>query len=115
MKESEAAVHCHFLLGEYSSDVFDTAVTTDMHKAQLTAAFRLYYRLRSFIPLPLRQLLQRYRPVQAGDAWYIPQAFTDALCSNLHGDGVTTIHPWPDGAKIAFVLTHDVETADGMR
>jgi peptidoglycan/xylan/chitin deacetylase (PgdA/CDA1 family) len=25
------------------------------------------------------------------------------------------IHPWPDGAQFSFVLTHDVETADGMR
>ena len=30
-------------------------------------------------------------------------------------EGITIIHPWPDGTDFAFVLTHDVETADGMR
>ncbi len=36
-------------------------------------------------------------------------------CLDSDGDELTTIHPWPDGAEFAFVLTHDVETSEGLR
>ncbi len=117
-KKQDLAVECRFLDSEQSlNEVFAAAVASDMRNAQLTAAFRLYYRLRSFVPLPLRQLLQRMRPVEAEADWYMPRVFLDALSRSLSdfGEAVTTIHPWPDGAKLAFVLTHDVETAEGMR
>lgn len=88
-----------------------------MQSARLSPAFRAYYQLRSLIPLPVRQLLQRYRHVDAAAHWYLPRAFASDLAERVRRarDGITTIHPWPDGASFAFVLTHDVETADGMR
>jgi peptidoglycan/xylan/chitin deacetylase (PgdA/CDA1 family) len=73
--------------------------------------------VRSLIPLPLRQLLQRYRKVEASPRWYVPDDFAAALAEHIAtlDDGVAIIHPWPDGAAFSFVLTHDVETAEGMR
>jgi peptidoglycan/xylan/chitin deacetylase (PgdA/CDA1 family) len=62
-------------------------------------------------------LLQRARRVDASPLWYFPDAFHAALAAELAkaSDGITLIHPWPDCANFAFVPTHDVETADGMR
>ena len=28
---------------------------------------------------------------------------------------IRIVHPWPDGARFCFVLTHDVETSEGLR
>ena len=39
--------------------------------------FASYYVLRSLIPLPVRQLLQRYRRVEISPRWYFPEGFTD--------------------------------------
>ncbi len=86
--------------------------------ARLSPAFRAYYRLRSLIPLPVRQLLQRYRTVEQTPDWYLPRKFATALAEAVEAageHGVPAIHPWPDGARFAFVPTHDVETADGLR
>jgi peptidoglycan/xylan/chitin deacetylase (PgdA/CDA1 family) len=88
-----------------------------MRAARLSAAFRAYYRVRSLLPLPIRQLLQRYRRVELRSDWYLPVACMSALgvCIGKLDGGIPTIHPWPDGAEAACVLTHDVETAEGMR
>ena len=32
-----------------------------------------------------------------------------------HINGLNLIHPWPDAADFAFVLTHDVETEEGLK
>jgi peptidoglycan/xylan/chitin deacetylase (PgdA/CDA1 family) len=97
--------------------VLSRALQADRQAAQLSPAFRLYYALRSLIPLPVRQLLQRTRRVEASSRWFLPDAFLAALVDELRksAHGVTLIHPWPDGANFAFVPTHDVETADGMQ
>jgi peptidoglycan/xylan/chitin deacetylase (PgdA/CDA1 family) len=88
----------------------------DAAGAQLSHAFRTYYRLRPWVPLAVRQLLQRNRPVDALPRWYLPSALFAELDANLSEAGpITMIHPWPDGAEWSLVLTHDVETADGMR
>ena len=85
--------------------------------ARLSRSFRAYYHLRSLIPLAVRQWLQRYRRVQASPRWCFPDRFANSLSSEINSlrEGITTIHPWPDGADFAFVLTHDIETAEGMR
>jgi hypothetical protein len=89
----------------------------DDEAARLSAAFRAYYRLRPLIPLPLRQLMQhaRFKNVARPD-WYLPSQFLDALTTSLQRHhSLQMIHPWPRPARFAFVLTHDVDTADGMR
>lgn len=89
----------------------------DDEAARLSAAFRAYYRLRPLIPLPLRRLMQHARSSMAvGDAWYLPTRFVDELtCSLKPHRSLHVIHPWPRAARFAFVLTHDVDTAAGMR
>jgi hypothetical protein len=108
---------CRFLLhGTASDDVFHDALAADVRAARLPPAFRAYYRLRSFIPLRVRQLLQRHRRIDASPRWCYPDRFVAALAESIRAAGgrLTVIHPWPDGAQFAFVLTHDVETADGI-
>jgi peptidoglycan/xylan/chitin deacetylase (PgdA/CDA1 family) len=102
---------------EAVAEVCDRFVRRDMDAAQLSAAFRVYYQLRSLIPLPLRQLLQRYRKVETGDRWCFPDEFVAALSDRVKRSpaAIPMLHPWPDGASIAFVPTHDIETLGGMR
>ena len=115
----EPAVDCRFLFDAGApAAVFEEALRADARSARLSPAFRAYYRLRSLIPLPVRQLLQRYRPVEQSPDWYLPRQFASALTKAVEAagnSGISTIHPWPNGATFAFVPTHDVETADGMR
>lgn len=117
-KHAQAVTECRFLFEDHdTADVLREHVRADMQSARLSPAFRAYYRLRSLIPLPVRQLLQRHRNVNPTPRWYFPDAFVKALAEEIGAseDGVTTIHPWPDGAAFAFVPTHDVETAGGMQ
>jgi hypothetical protein len=62
-------------------------------------------------------MLQRFRRVAAGPRWAYPDDLIHSLGNQLRlaGDEPIIIHPWPDNATFAFVLTHDIETADGLR
>ena len=89
----------------------------DARTAQLSWAFRVYYRLRSPIPIPLRALLQRNRRVPVTENWYLPESFLNSLVQRC-GEScqrLPIIHPWPHAARFGFVLTHDVETRAGLR
>jgi hypothetical protein len=117
MNES-ADLDCRFLLrGAPAEDVFQRRLAADVRASQLSRTFRAYYRVRSLIPLRARQLLQRLRPVNVSERWCFPDEFIRDLChafQSPNGDW-NIVDPWPDGADFAFILTHDVETADGMR
>jgi len=115
---ADDALACRCLLdGNRCGDVIHQWLAADERAAKLSPAFRAYYMLRSAIPLSLRQLLQRSRHVETSERWCYPDAFIDALAEKIAAldEGITTVHPWPDGHDFAFVLTHDVETAEGMR
>lgn len=116
-ERDDISVRCRFLFGEAADEVFRDSLAADVRAARLSQAFRLYYLLRSLIPLPVRQLLQRHRRVEASPRWYFPDDFAASLIEHVGAmcEGIAAIHPWPDGADFAFVLTHDVETDDGMR
>ena len=89
----------------------------DVAQARLSAKFKLYYRLRPFIPISLRQMLQRGRNQGFGvpDDWYLPTEFVRDLRKALVADAdAVAVHPWPDGYQISCVLTHDVETKMGL-
>jgi peptidoglycan/xylan/chitin deacetylase (PgdA/CDA1 family) len=89
----------------------------DMDSARLSLAFRCYYQLRKFIPISLRQLLQRHRNsrIDVRPGWFIPNGFVGKLERAISDQGpLATIHPWPDRSQYSFVLTHDVETAEGL-
>ena len=89
----------------------------DVQAAELSGAFRTYYRLRPLVPLRLRQLLQQSRKVEAGPRWCYPDAFLERLLAAIDSEPLPEpiIHPWPQGRRFALVLTHDVETEDGLR
>ncbi len=94
----------------------------DASGAKLSAEFKLYYRLRPYIPIAVRQRLQRGRnkKLKVSSDWFLPLKFIDewqrALTQDIATRGEDSIiHPWPDGAEFASVLTHDVETQEGMR
>ncbi len=100
-------------VGEVLRDFF----FRDAAQAKLAAKFKLYYKLRPFIPIPLRQFLQRERnqgiDVPAG--WYFPSEFVDAFRQVvLNSTDHDVIHPWPDDYQMSAVLTHDVETKVGV-
>lgn len=87
-----------------------------MDHARLSRAFQWYYRVRSLIPIRVRQWLQARRTLDTAEdkQWYIPRAFMDGLLAADPGV-LAGIQPWPDGTRWALVLTHDVETSDGLR
>ena len=89
----------------------------DVRAARLSRVFRTYYRLRPLIPIAFRQVLQRRRKVEVSQRWYVPDAYLSSLAKSIRTDlgGLRIVHPWPHGARFAFVLTHDVETIDGVR
>ena len=89
----------------------------DARNARLSAAFRFYYRfLRPLLPIAVRQVLQRSRGTVNSEKWYEPSAFVRSLTQCLEEkNSVPIVHPWPDDADFALVLTHDVETAEGLQ
>jgi peptidoglycan/xylan/chitin deacetylase (PgdA/CDA1 family) len=114
----ESSPHCRFLLNDAPADaIFRQQLAADARACRLSPSFRAYYQVRSLVPLRVRQLLQRFRPVKASDRWCYPDEFfatlSEASCKS--SAGCEFVHPWPDAADFAFVLTHDVETGDGMR
>ena len=92
-------------------------IVADLASARLSRGFRAYYRLRPFLPIALRQSLQRRRNERlvAGRDWFVPTDFLDGLRELLADLDVAALQPWPHDARFALVLTHDVETAEGMR
>ncbi len=94
------------------------SVRNDACNFRLSRTYQFYYRfLRPFMPIAVRQLLQRNRRVNTSGRWYFPDDFMQSIgvCLNLANQELTTIHPWPHGSDFAFVLTHDVETSKGMK
>jgi peptidoglycan/xylan/chitin deacetylase (PgdA/CDA1 family) len=89
------------------------------------AAMVAYYGVRPAIPRQLqiaaRRLYSRVQARQAFPRWPLETSLHDfydlvlAWASELAGRPVPWIAPWPAGSRWALVLTHDVETADGVR
>src|SRR5690606_5714718 len=87
----------------------------------LSTTFRTYYRLRRWIPVALRQRMQKCRSskLPVGDAWYrqhdFLQRWQQTLDETLRNDPPPLIHPWPDGFQHAAIVTHDIETREGVQ
>jgi hypothetical protein len=104
--------------GDFAScDGALSSLRHDALEAELRPGFQTYYRLRQLVPLTFRQILQRRRKVQTSEDWYINADHISALAFCIAGEASpqVVIHPWPEGARFSFVLTHDVETRDGLR
>jgi hypothetical protein len=94
------------------------------HRARRRAAMHLYYRVRGGLPRRVQIALRRaYAHAQARrqfPRWPIETALHDLLdviftiLRSVADEPVPRIAPWPAGKSWALVLTHDVETADGL-
>ncbi len=81
---------------------------------------RAYYRLREYIPAPIRRALQRTRnqSMSVPQDWHLNLGFVNdckqalTACSDALSQPV--VHPWPSPFNGAFVLTHDVEPQAGF-
>jgi hypothetical protein len=84
----------------------------------------IYYRLRPLLPRPVQiWLRRRFARLQARSSfprWPIETCLHDffdlvlGILAELGGEPVPCIAPWPNGHEWAFVLTHDVEHAEGF-
>lgn len=106
-----------FLINEgRAREVFARYLARDATAAQLSWSYRVYYLLaRPLLPLSVRQWMQGGRHIPANERWCFPDEFVDRLADELKSQTPPVIHPWPGAAEFALVLTHDVETAEGVR
>lgn len=111
-----------FAFGGPLHDVTHHHFVQDARQATLSNKFKLYYRLRPLIPIVIRQLLQRSRnqKMDVGSEWYLHHEFLQDWRNSLRrwlekSPDQRVVHPWPDGARIAISLTHDVETSQGVK
>lgn len=103
---------------------------TSVGRSRLAAAARAhlirgYYLARPVLPRPVQLGLRRvFSHVQGRSAfprWPVEDSLHGlyswlfAVLAELSGEPVPYIGLWPGGHSWAFVLTHDVETADGFR
>jgi glycosyltransferase involved in cell wall biosynthesis/peptidoglycan/xylan/chitin deacetylase (PgdA/CDA1 family) len=87
------------------------SVQHDIDNAVLSKAHQYFYKLRPLIPSSMRRLLQRIRNrnIETPNAWYeVPEMIE--LFASYEAKSI-----WPDQAEYSLVLTHDVETLEGMR
>lgn len=110
-------------------DVLQRHLQRDFDSAQLSWKFRTYYQLRPYLPKSLRRCLQRSRNRSlTSENWQRPDEFLGdvrAVVGSLESgqtgakspDKVAQniIHPWPDQHRFAVCLTHDIETAEGLK
>jgi peptidoglycan/xylan/chitin deacetylase (PgdA/CDA1 family) len=116
-QESPFELSTRFAFDDKPGDVLREYFLRDMAQAKLSAKFKLYYRLRPYIPIPLRQLLQRERNqrIEIPKDWYLPLDFLRAFREAVsRSEEEIAIHPWPDDYQFSTCLTHDVETKQGV-
>ena len=112
-----------FAFGGNAGRTMEKFFLEDALGAKLSLKFRLYYRLRPVIPIWLRQRMQKTRGEGMNDVsnnWFMPIEFVEEFEAALREDlkekpDSQIIHPWPDGHQMCVSLTHDVETADGVK
>ena len=88
-------------------------IEADACQFLLSRKFRFYYRfLRPVMPIRIRQWLQKSQSHDVSKQWYLPLSLMDQIRQdrNIKSEDI-----WPESAKYAFVLTHDVETSEGMQ
>lgn len=120
IERSPQALETHFAFSGRLGNLLEEYFTADSANWHLSPKFRLYYRLRRWIPLVLRQRMQqsRNRSLPVSDAWYCQheflQAWQQALAAELSDDPAPVIHPWPSAYSHAAIVTHDIESREGV-
>ncbi len=84
---------------------------------KLSSIKKLYYYLRPYIPLVARHFLQSLRNVKVEERWYISSELIQEYLKYCNQDKFTEFQNncWPENIKSALVLTHDVETHEGLK
>jgi peptidoglycan/xylan/chitin deacetylase (PgdA/CDA1 family) len=92
---------------------------------QLSPARRAYYVLKPSLPRPLTRLLRRlhhgYAQASFPLGWPVEDRYArfqwEVMCQLLairEQGSLSFRHFWPAGQRCAFVITHDIETAQGQ-
>jgi hypothetical protein len=99
-------------------------VTAGRARGRRAAVVRAYYLVRPVVPrrlqIALRRAFARIQRRSRFPAWPVDTtgmdllALVHRLAGEIAGRAAPWIAPWPDGARWALVLTHDVETASGV-
>lgn len=123
-------VHVPFAFGEaYDNLVLErwtSIVAGGLSRGHLSASLLdLFYRVKPMIPRPLqldlRRRLMRRRGATEFPAWPFEPSVVELLrlycrCACLAVGGEITFRWfWPNAQRAALVLTHDVESAEGLR
>ncbi len=117
---SLAQLELRFAFTGHLEDLLRQCVYEDADNWRLSTGFRIYYHLRRWIPRELRQRMQqsRNRALPVGDAWYRQHDFLmrwqQALDKDLQSASAPLIHLWPDGFNHSAIVTHDIETREGV-
>lgn len=122
VKSEPVVVPQSFMFSGALAELLADYLERDIQVAHLDSRFQMYYRIRGLVPKSVRQFLQRRRNrglVVASD-WFMNELFFNCFRAAVErvvaaGTEEFLIHPWPDGKSHAVVLTHDVETSDGLK
>lgn len=101
-----------------------TATSQDSDASRTTAAAKVYYFFRPFLPVAVRKHLQRVRLNGWRELpfphWPVDQTvdnlFERLMLLTLKAQGISRIPFiwfWPESASSCAIMTHDVETAEG--
>jgi hypothetical protein len=111
------------VIRSYWSEVYREVVGWSLARSVKNAAVAAYYRARPLLPRPvqisMRRLFSRVQARVRFPRWPVETALQDLYAKLFHdvtqiaGEPVPFMSPWPDNHTWAFVLTHDVETAVG--
>lgn len=102
---------------ELSSGEMYNVLSEKTFSPRLSTAKSLYYSLRPYIPLPVRWMLQSaFRPRNVDPDWHTTSRLLIAYARRIGaGNQVHVAHVWPAPYSWALLLTHDVETSDGIK
>ncbi len=120
IRSSLESLELRFAFAGRIGDLLRECFYEDADNWRLSTSFRLYYQLRRWIPRVLRQRMQqsRNRTLPVGDTWYRQHKFLQrwhqALGEELQSDPAPLIHLWPDGYSHSAIVTHDIETREGV-
>ncbi len=106
------------------SEAYQELLRSGAGRARHRIAMRSYYAVRTLLPrslqIRMRRLYARRQAAVSFPRWPVESALHDfldlftAILADVNGAPVPRIAPWPGGHQWALVLTHDVETAEGL-
>ncbi|MCC7429704.1 hypothetical protein IT568_02555 [bacterium] len=85
------------------------------NKLTFSTQYKLYYLLRPFIPIFVRQFLQKTKDYgEISENWFMENKLFPELAKLTQGKEFEIPYFWKDKKNFAFVSTHDVEEQEGF-